>query len=357
MAFIGSAVGNVLGGVANGLSPGQQHGGVATAATGDQAKKAYEQQQAALEAQRSFLMALQNQGGIGNQTSVFQQQQALANALQAQAMGTGPNPVQAQLAQATGANTANQAALMAGQRGASANAGLMARQAANVGANNQQAMNGQAATLGAQQQLAAQQALMQQQGQMAALSTQQVGQQADALQTQGNMALQGQSNVLNALTNQNQMNAGIEAGNIGRRNQIVGGLLQGGASMATMGVTGGKAMAQPSGVQGGAVPNMGGGMMVAAKGGMAGFDGMVQSGPRSAVGRYFMSQGGTVPGAAPVHGDSLSNDTIPAMLSPGEIVVPRSVLQGKNPADAAKKFVEAVLAKNGNLALAAKLRK
>src|ERR1700679_261280 len=76
--------------------------------------------------------ALQGQNGLGNQSQVYGQLQGVAN-------GTGPNPAQAQLAQATGANTANQAALMAGQRGSAANVGLLARQAAQQGAANQQA--------------------------------------------------------------------------------------------------------------------------------------------------------------------------------------------------------------------------
>jgi len=36
------------------------------------------------------------------------------------------------------------------------------------------------------------------------------------------------------------------------------------------------------------------------------------------------AHGGKIPGVASVPGDSLKNDTVPAMLSPGEIVVPRS---------------------------------
>lgn len=41
------------------------------------------------------------------------------------------------------------------------------------------------------------------------------------------------------------------------------------------------------------------------------------------------AQGGTVPGKAAVHGDSARNDTVPALLSPGEVVIPRSMLQDK----------------------------
>lgn len=37
--------------------------------------------------------------------------------------------------------------------------------------------------------------------------------------------------------------------------------------------------------------------------------------------------GGEVPGQAPVKGDSFKNDKVPAMLSPGEVVIPRSVIE------------------------------
>lgn len=75
-----------------------------------------------------------------------------------QAMGNGPNVAANMLNQATGANVANQAALMAGQRGTAANPALLARQAAMAGAGAQQQAAGQGATMQAQQQIAAQQA-------------------------------------------------------------------------------------------------------------------------------------------------------------------------------------------------------
>jgi hypothetical protein len=58
-----------------------------------------------------------------------------------------------------------------------------------------------------------------------------------------------------------------------------------------------------------------------------------------------MKSGGHVHGKAKVKGDSYSNDTVKAMLSPGEIVIPRSIAQGQNAPDKARAFVEAVLAK------------
>lgn len=42
--------------------------------------------------------------------------------------------------------------------------------------------------------------------------------------------------------------------------------------------------------------------------------------------------------------DNEKNDTVPAMLSPGEIVIPRSIVAAPNPGMAAHRFVEALLA-------------
>lgn len=57
--------------------------------------------------------------------------------------------------------------------------------------------------------------------------------------------------------------------------------------------------------------------------------------------------GGSVPGKAAVRGDSYSNDTVPAVLSPGEIVLPRSVTQSKDPAKHAAAFVAAIKKRGG----------
>lgn len=54
---------------------------------------------------------------------------------------------------------------------------------------------------------------------------------------------------------------------------------------------------------------------------------------------------GTVPGQAKVKGDSLKNDTVPAMLSPGEIVIPRHITQHARAPELAAKFVEMELLK------------
>lgn len=52
--------------------------------------------------------------------------------------------------------------------------------------------------------------------------------------------------------------------------------------------------------------------------------------------------GHQVPGKAKYKGDTRSNDTVPALLSPGEIVLPRSVAQDEDAPDKAKKFVAAI---------------
>lgn len=54
----------------------------------------------------------------------------------------------------------------------------------------------------------------------------------------------------------------------------------------------------------------------------------------------MMQGGGEVPGVAKVQGDHPANDTVPAMLSPGEIVVPRSAAKSSTKA---KAFIDAVM--------------
>ena len=53
-----------------------------------------------------------------------------------------------------------------------------------------------------------------------------------------------------------------------------------------------------------------------------------------------MQHGGMVPGHAMVHGDSPKNDTQPAMLSPGEGVIPKSIMQAPDAPERAKQFIE-----------------
>ncbi len=207
MGFIGSIVGADSGN-SGGAGLNYQAGatGLINPVTGDMINQANNATQNALNQQQAFVTALQGQNGIGNQSQVFGQQQQLANQLQGVANGTGPNPAQAQLAQQTAANTANQAALMAGQRGTSSNAGLLARQVAQQGAANQQNAVGQAATLQANQQIAGMNALAGQQANMANLATNQVGQQGNATQALTAAQMGEQNNLFNATAAYNTAN-------------------------------------------------------------------------------------------------------------------------------------------------------
>lgn len=124
------------------------------------------------------------------------------------------------LANSTGANVANQAALMAGQRGASANPALIARQAAMQGAGIQQQAAGQGAAMQANQSLNA----LNQQGNIAG---QQVGQQANAVGAATQANQQQQQNLLNAIGNQNNASVGsqssVNSGNAGMAGNTMSG--------------------------------------------------------------------------------------------------------------------------------------
>lgn len=367
--------------------------------------------------QQALVDALRNQGGIGNQSSVFNQQQNLANQIQGVANGTGPNPALAQLANATGQNVAQQAAMMAGQRGAGANAGLLARQAAMQGGNIQQQAAGQAAALQAQQQLNAMGALQQQQGMMGNLAGQQVGQQSNALGFYNQAAQSEQGNLLGALknyndqnvamqSNLNNVNAGIQGKVADNQSNLAGGLLGGLGTVGTAigGMFGGS---KPAAAPHTEFTSSSGSVQNAAHGGMiksyADGGAVTPGGPSSLAGRFlfssapdlnaqsamspvsqigspigqsmasgaksagnalgdlagkglkaglswitggFLSEGGSVPGESQVAGDSIKNDKVPAMLSPGEIVIPRHIVNSNNPSENAAKFVASVMARN-----------
>lgn len=223
---------------------------------------------------------------------VWQQQQELAKALQAQALGQGPNPAQAQYQQNLNQVAAEQAGAIASQKGISP--ALQARMIANQAGQAQVQGAGQAATLQAQQQLAAQQ-------QQAALANQMATQ---ALQAQG----------INAQTAQT---------NAGQVNQTSMGLLQGASAALSGGATKGNS----------AQGKYGGGPITMAD---------------------ALKAGGMVPGVAQVPGDSPQNDTVHAMLSPGEIVIPRSLAEDP---ERAKRFIEELNGGSGYGKVAAAKRK
>jgi len=476
MGGIGGLFGTSGGAAGTGFkAPGQTD--IVAPISYNQALQSYNSNANAINNQYALLQALQNQnglalqnnstGGLANQAAqmarangVGTQQSALAGlqGLAAQQQGTlgqyqniaagrGPNPAQAMLNQQTGQNTANQAALMAGQRGASQNVGLMARQASQQGAANQQQAVGQAATMQANQSLAAlqaqtaqQQAMGNTQQQIANLGTSQVAQQQAAQQAYANQAnaLAGQQigamntnvqanqaqeqallNSINNTNNQkvgmqsnvNNANAGLASTQMQGQQGIIGGVMSGigsalglakggevkmadgGDPTASMDTTASSAnpnnMAQSSfgkflqgynnSFSAPAAGNPGAealrkGFSFAGKGvgsllkspttaaspagAMAGPDIADMAGPAmlavAAKGgmakRVDYTGGGNVKAKSPQEkavkkGDSYANDKISAKLSEGEIVIPRSVTQGKDPVRGAADFVAKVLAK------------
>jgi hypothetical protein len=185
------------GGVSGTGMSGPEQARIDDGATLDQAKQLYGSNIQALGMQDYFTNQILNQNGLGNQSNVFNQLQNVAN-------GTGPNPAQAMLNQATGANVANQAALMAGQRGSNANVGLIGRQAAMQGANTQQQAAGQAATMQANQSMNAL-------GAMGNLATQQANQAVNSVQANTQAQQAEQSNILNSINQQNAARAGVQS--------------------------------------------------------------------------------------------------------------------------------------------------
>lgn len=189
-----------------------------------QINDAYTSTQNSLASQQALLAALQSQNGLQNQSNVYNQFQDIV-------AGRGPNPAQAMLNQATGQNVANQAALAAGVRGANANAGLVARQAAQAGAGAQQQAAGQAATMQANQSL---NALNSAGAQANAMANNQVGQtnaNTQAQQAEQQALLQGLSNFNSAAVGSqgsiNTGNAALANTQLQGQQGMVGGILQG----------------------------------------------------------------------------------------------------------------------------------
>lgn len=202
-----------------------QQGGLNS--VGSQANALMGQQQ--LNNQLSYANGVGNQAqALSAQQQLARQQQGVANQYQGIVNGTGPNPAMAALNQTTGQNVANQSALMAGQRGASSNVGLLARQAAQQGAATQQQAVGQGATMQANQSLNAlsglsgqQQAIGNTQQNVANIAGQQVGQQ----QTGVNAQQQAASNLVGQQQAQQQALAGqantLAGQQLGQMNQNV----------------------------------------------------------------------------------------------------------------------------------------
>ena len=309
--------------------------------------------QGGISQQQALVNALAAQNGVQNQSDVYNQLQGVAN-------GTGANPALAQLNQSTGQNVQNQAALMAGQRGAGTNAGLIARQAAQQGASTQQQSAGQAATLQAQQSLNAL-------SQMGSLSTSQVNQQQSGLNSlnsqlsnQQNSAL-NYTNALGGLSSQqNAQQLGLSQAQTQQANARTGmwGNILGSAASAAMANGGQVANSQT------AAPilkeNYKGksrlGSALYAKGGKISV--MVSPGEhiltpaqakKAEAGKANPMKSKEVKGKAAVGGavNDYANDNVPMRLSPGSVVLPRSVTKSEHSKEKAEKFVQALKSKKG----------
>lgn len=298
---------------------------------GGQIATAYNGTQDALAQQKALLEALQTQNGIQNQSNVYNQMQGIAN-------GTGPNPARDMFNQATAANVANQAALMAGQRGAGANVGLMARQAGMQGGNIQQQAAGQGATLQSNQALNAL-------GAMGNISGQQVANQMNATQA-NNAARQNEQQMLinaqqgyntNQVQNQNSVNsanATMASGRAGQQPGAIGGLMNAagpvlgnffktlgaaGGGLAGMGSSGmlsagaGDAITTGGVAAGGMAAESAPIMMAAAEGGM--IDKSAPLGPKSSFARHILN---------PNPPRMAEGGKVPALVAPGERYLPPS---------------------------------
>lgn len=365
--------GGIMGAIGNFLGTNPQSPNIQQGTNSTQLNNAYTGAQSGLTQGQQLADLTQGQGTQGAAT-----QTGLTNTLNQEVAGQGPNPAQAALNQATGANVANQAALMAGQRGASSNPALLARQAAMQGASTQQQAVGQGATLQAQQRLAAQQQLQQlaatQVGQNAgavgAVNQEQQGEQQilqGANQAANNNAVGAQDNINNHTMSTGSVLGGITSG-LSSLAGFAGSLGGAGSTGSTTTLAGGSGDAGTAAgatyaARGGMIRKMAVGgdvdsaslaypMPMLAKGGMP-------NGPRSRAAQWLKgaapqpmlaATGGKVipkdlKEKATKKGNSLANDKVPAMLSEGEIVIPRSITMHPMAAQKAAQFVQAALNK------------
>jgi len=303
MGFIGNLFGGKSGmgfKAQSGLQPGQL-------------EQTYQQQQDALAKMAAFAQAAQAGGGQG-----MAAQQALSEQLAAMGRGEGPSAAQAMLQQQAGNVAAQQAALMGSQRGASQNVGLVGRQAAQAGLQAQQQAASQAAIQRANEQFGAME-------QLRALSGQQVGQQQAGLGMYGQSSLQAQGQALDAVAAQQKAQAAIEAETAGAQADIFKGIT------GAVGKGVGKLLKFSEGGTAPDMTQMQDSQMPEAEKEESIVDMLINA--------QRMAHGAKVPGTAKVDGDSEKNDTVPALLSPGEIVVPRSAAKDPEKAAAFAKSV------------------
>ncbi len=233
-------------------------------------------------------------GSLGGSRAVGTEQAALAAALRAQAEGKGPSLAQMQYNQALGQTQAAIQSQLASARG------LSPAQAQRIAARQQAAMGAGAASQSAMLRLQEQQAAQAALGNLLGQRRQQ-----ELLGGQLAAGMYGTSGGLGMDASRLRMGAA----------QAVTGQGAQQADMARQGTELGARMMEN-------VANVG---MKTATMGVGG-----------------KAKGGEIGGRAQYSGDTRSNDTVPAMLSPGEIVLPRTVAQSEDAPEKAKKFVEAI---------------
>lgn len=260
---------------------------------------ALSQQNAGQDAQSANQSALQAQSqNYQTALNALAQQGSLGQGLQGQ-QNTQANTV-------ANAQNAMQQFNAANQQASSAN-----------NANFQQAANAQN-TQNANQTAAANTGLANQRTQYNATVPQTVF--GDQMQKASGIANQNNT-AAGVATGQGQQNAGLYAGLIGAGATLAGGPV---AGMATS-----QALSGTDAVNSGAGSTPTGANANPSQYGLA-HGGMTSTPCYMCGGGMCMKAGGHVPGRAAVPGDSYKNDTVHAQLSPGEAVIPRTVVQ-QNP--------------------------
>ena len=239
-------------------------------------------------------------------------QMALLAQLQAQAAGRGPSLAQMQLQQATDQNMQQAMSMGLSSQAQGMNPGSALRAASRARAGIQGQSAAQSAMLRLMEQQQAQQ-------QLAGLSTNMRGQDLGVAGQQAGLDLNRQGQEA-AIHKQNNPGWGAEIAAVGQALPVIGGMFNpkggGGGNQLHSSVSQGSSMAQPEFT--GLYPQMrSGGSPVGGNHGLLGY-----------------AHGGPV--------DSPQNDTVPAMLSPGEIVLPVSVAQAVDAPERAAAFVEMI---------------
>lgn len=280
--------------------------------------------------------------GLSGLISTLQRQQAGD-------FGPGGSLAQKILEQGLGQNVAGVRSQLASQRGLSPAlaARYAAQQTAQLGGQTAQ----QAGILGLQQQLEAQKLLGQLTGTAATIGSkagdvygtargqeiEQAKAKSDADLRRLNILASSDTGIrqLQAQTgiSENEIRAKIAAANQAaaqgdrdRRDKILGSLFES-ISQGTLSY-----MDPPEGSSAGAAGLKG---LLGGAGGAGG----AGAGGGAALARKNKSDGGRIDGQALVKGDSPKNDIVPANLSPGEIVIPRSAANSKK---AAKSFIDSL---------------